>query len=545
MSRNRTTRRVAGPLAGLAGAAVLAAATLPGSTATASPDAPAQQSARQTAAKTAPKASPEDRVAALVKSVDGPGVRKHLVALERIGDKHGSRASGTPGYRASKNYVVNQLRKAGYHPQVQSFDFSYFEVTAPPVLQRTAPEPATFVEGTDFDILEYSGSGDVTGTVEGVDLALDDIENSTSGCEAADFAGFTAGNIALVRRGTCDFSVKVVNAQDAGASAVVLMNQGNGEDRSGPFIGTLGGPVGTVPAVTTTFALGRDLEGDTVRVSTSTESETRTTWNVTAETQRGRQGNVVMAGAHLDSVVEGNGINDNGTGSAALLHVAEKLAQKIKAPRNQVRFAWWGAEESGLLGAEHYVSELATENPRALRDIALYLNFDMVGSPNYALFVYDGDNSAFPAGDDAAEAPKGSAQIERAFRTFFRSRDLATRPTAFDGRSDYGPFIAEGIPAGGLFTGAEGIKTKAEARLFGGKAGVAYDECYHQACDDLSNVSMKAVRINTKAIASLVGTYAFSTKSVNGRATGHDRRNATTPLAHDHGHGAGTVTATR
>lgn len=542
MSRIRTNRPVAGTLAGLAGAAVLAAATLPGTTATASP-APA---AGPAAAPAAAKAGPDDKVASLVRSVTGPGVRKHLVAFERIGDQHGSRASGTPGYRASKNYVVNQLRRAGYHPQVQSFDFPYFEVTAPSVLERTAPDPATYAEGTDFDLLEYSGSGDVTATVEGVDLALDDIENSTSGCEAEDFAGFTAGNIALVRRGTCDFAVKVVNAQDAGAAAVILMNQGNGEDRSGPYIGTLGGPVGTVPAVTTSFAVGRDLEGATARVSTSTESETRTTWNVTAQTQRGRQGNVVMAGAHLDSVVEGNGINDNATGSGALLHVAEKLAKKIKAPKNQVRFAWWGAEESGLLGAEHYVGELAAENPRALRDIALYLNFDMVGSPNYALFVYDGDNSAFPAGDEAAEAPKGSAQIERAFRKFFKSRGLATRPTAFDGRSDYGPFIAEGIPAGGLFTGAEGIKTKAEAKLFGGEAGEAYDACYHQACDDLSNVNMTAVRVNTKAIASLVGTYAFSTKTVNGRATGHDRRNATTPLAHGHGHGhGGTVTAAR
>ncbi|MDN4160747.1 M20/M25/M40 family metallo-hydrolase [Nocardioides abyssi] len=541
MSKNRIPRPVTGTLAGLAGAAVLVAATLPGTTATAAPAPTTAQAPAQAAAK----ATPAKQVKALVSSVNGPGVRKHLVALERIGDKHGSRASGTPGYRASKNYVVDQLRKAGYHPQVQSFDFAFFQVTAPPVLERTTPDPTTFVEGTDFDILEYSGSGDVTATVEGVDLALDDIENSTSGCEAEDFAGFTAGNIALVRRGTCDFAVKVVNAQDAGAAAVILMNQGNGEDRSGPYLGTLGGPVGTVPAVTTSFAVGSELDGDTVRVATSTESETRTTWNVTAQTQRGRQGNVVMAGAHLDSVVEGNGINDNGSGSAALLHVAEKLAKKIKAPKNQVRFAWWGAEESGLLGAEHYVGELAAENPRALRDIALYLNFDMVGSPNYALFVYDGDNSAFPAGDDAAEAPKGSDQIEKAFRQFFRSRGLATRPTAFDGRSDYGPFIAEGIPAGGLFTGAEGIKTKSEAKLFGGEAGAAYDGCYHQACDDLSNVNMKAVRVNTKAIASLVGTYAFSTKTVNGRATGHDKRNATTPLAHDHGHRGATVTATR
>ena len=103
----------------------------------------------------------------------------------------------------------------------------------------------------------------------------------------------------------------------------------------------------------------------------------------------------------------------------------------------------------------------------------------MVGSPNYVRFVYDGDGSGEgPAG------PPGSAQIEQLFTSYFASQSLASEPTAFDGRSDYGPFIAVGIPAGGLFTGAEGVKTAAQAAVYGGTAGVAYDPCYHQACDD-------------------------------------------------------------
>ena len=179
-----------------------------------------------------------------------------------------------------------------------------------------------------------------------------------------------------------------------------------------------------------------------------------------------------MAGAHLDSVQEGAGINDNGTGSAALLETAIQM-QKVK-PNNTVRFAWWGAEEEGLLGSEFYVDELSDEESN---DIALYLNFDMIGSPNYMFGVYDGDNS----GGTAAPGfiPAGSAQIEDVFETFYDSRGIPSQDSEFSGRSDYGPFIAVGIPAGGLFTGAEVPKTAAEAVLYGGVPGAAYDPCYH------------------------------------------------------------------
>jgi Zn-dependent M28 family amino/carboxypeptidase len=192
---------------------------------------------------------------------------------------------------------------------------------------------------------------------------------------------------------------------------------------------------------------------------------------------------VVMAGAHLDSVPEGPGINDNATGVAALLEIAGAMARE--RPRNTVRLALWGAEESGLLGAEHYVAGLpAAERQR----IALYLNVDMIGSPNFARFVYDGDTSAH-----AGKAPPGSAAIERLFLDYFASQGLATEPTDFDGRSDYGPFIDKGIPAGGLFTGAEGRKTEMQAQVFGGTAGKAYDRCYHQACDNFANNNDRAL----------------------------------------------------
>jgi Zn-dependent M28 family amino/carboxypeptidase len=287
----------------------------------------------------------------------------------------------------------------------------------------------------------------------------------------------------------------------------------------------------TIPAVFTTFEAGQNLAstpGATVTVTVEFTADERTTWNVIAETEHGNDDNVVMAGAHLDGVQDGAGINDNGSGSAALLETAIQMA-KVK-PTNTVRFAWWGAEESGLLGSEHYVGELSEEEAD---DIALYLNFDMVASPNYMFGIYDGDNSGGTA--PAGFIPPGSAQIEDLFEQFYTQRGEPFQDSEFSGRSDYGPFIAIGIPAGGLFTGAEDAKTVAEAALYGGVAGAAFDPCYHQFCDNLrgdgqnvalynqlredyelvGNINVHALDVNSDAIATAVLTFSYDTSSVN------------------------------
>jgi Zn-dependent M28 family amino/carboxypeptidase len=232
--------------------------------------------------------------------------------------------------------------------------------------------------------------------------------------------------------------------------------------------------------------------------------------NVLAETRSGDPRNVVMAGAHLDSVQRGPGINDNGSGTAALLELAQQMA-KVK-PVNKVRFAFWGAEESGLLGSTAYVAD---RTPEQLDDITLYLNFDMVGSPNHVFFVYDGDNSD---GVGAGPGPAGSAEIEKTFEAFYSSRGIPFKGTDFSGRSDYGPFIAAGvdIPSGGLFTGAEGVKSAAEADLWGGTAGQQYDPCYHLACDTYANNNDDALDVNADAIAYSVLQYAMNTSDING-----------------------------
>ena len=472
-------------------------------------------------------------VSKLAKAVTLPGVMRHLEALQAISDEHGDRASGRPGYAASVDYVVEQLEGAGYAPQVQEFTFDYFEENSE--LQRLSPNPTTYVEGENFLRNAFdSGTpeGEATGALTLVDLRLDapglPPNTSSSGCEAADFAGFPAGGIALMQRGTCGFAVKALNAEAAGASGAIIMNEGQ-PGRRNELINMIGDATGlTIPVLYATFDTGADLAstpGATVRVKVDFTAEERTTYNVLAETTTGNDSNVVMAGAHLDGVQGGAAINDNGSGSAALLETAIQMA-KVK-PNNTVRFAWWGAEESGLLGAEHYVANLSEEE---LETLALYLNFDMVASPNYMFGIYDGDNS----GGTAAPGfiPAGSAEIEDVFEKFYAGRGLPSQDSEFSGRSDYGPFIEVGIPAGGLFTGAEGVKTEAEEELYGGVAGAAYDPCYHEPCDNLTgegqdpavydlltnrvgNVSTVALDVNSDAIATAVATFAFDSSTVN------------------------------
>lgn len=433
----------------------------------------------------------------LLDCVTVDGVREHLTAFQSIADaNNGNRASGTPGYDASADYVVNRLSKAGWKTSVQSFDYQTFLNLAPAVVERVSPPPAGPVAATP---MSYSGSGDVTAAVSSPSL--------NTGCAAGDFAGFPAGHIALIQRGGCTFAIKAANAASAGAVAVIIYNNADG-----PLNGTLGNAFTlNLPVVQTTQAIGLELAatpGLVMHVKTTTFRGTATTSNVIAELPGKNRDNVVMAGSHLDSVDAGAGINDNGSGSAALIEVAENLG-KVK-PQNTLRFAWWGAEEASLVGSTYYVNHL----PQAELDrIALYLNYDMIGSPNHVLFIYDGDNSD---GVGAGAGPEGSAQIEQTFERFFTMRGLPFKGTDFSGRSDYGPFIAAQIPSGGLFTGAEGVKTAEEAALWGGTAGAAYDPCYHQACDTIENLNLKALEANSDAVAYAALSYAMSTELING-----------------------------
>ncbi|MGH8826099.1 MAG: M28 family peptidase, partial [Jiangellaceae bacterium] len=311
----------------------------------------------------------------LTKAVTLEGLLEHADALQAIADANGgTRASGTPGFDASADYVAGLLEDAGYDVTRQPFDFAFFEEFGSS-FEQVAPVPTIYVDQTDYDLMDYSGSGDVTAEVVGVDLAIATPASSTSGCEAADFVD-VSGKIALMQRGACAFGLKAANAEAAGAVGAVIFNQGNSDPAVDPsrhdlFAGTLGAPVG-IPTVSVSFSQGVEFSeaaGLVLHMTADTTSEIRSTENVIADNGQGRTDNTVMAGGHLDSVNAGPGINDNGSGSIALLETALQMA-KVKT-NNNVRFAWWGAEESGLLGSEHYVANL-TEDEAA--DIALYLN---------------------------------------------------------------------------------------------------------------------------------------------------------------------------
>ena len=432
----------------------------------------------------------------LLECVTLDGVREHQAALQAIADaNNGIRTSGTPGYDASVAYAEAIFRAAGYNVTVQSFQFQTFISLSPSVLEQVSPPPAGPVAN---NIMSYSGSGDVTAAVSTV--------SDIRGCNAADFAGFPVGNIALISRGTCTFALKATNAYNAGASGVVIYN-----NTAGVLNGTLGNDFTLNIGVTSvTQAVGQQLAatpGLVLRLKTDTFRGIATTYNVLAESRGGDPNNVVMVGAHLDSVNAGPGIQDNGSGSAAILEVAQQMS-KVK-PRNKVRFALWGAEESGLVGSRYYVNNLSPED---LGRMALYLNFDMIGSPNHVFFVYDGDDSDAVG---AGPGPAGSAQIEKLFESYYTMAGLPFKGTDFSGRSDYGPFIEAGIPAGGLFTGAEGIKTAEEVALWGGTAGIAYDPCYHLACDTYDNVNLFALDVNSDAVAYSTLQYAQSTSEIN------------------------------
>ncbi|WP_433655798.1 M28 family metallopeptidase [Nocardia sp. CA-128927] len=440
----------------------------------------------------------------LADSIQAPAVNQHLEKFQSIANANGrTRAAGTAGYDASRDYVAGELRRVGYTVTLQPFTFQSFREKSTAVLEQVSAGHTSYkatqpgqVELSDFATLTYSGSGETRATVQGVDLALSpglQPNTSTSGCEAADFAGFTRGNIALIQRGTCSAADKARNAQAAGASGVIIFNEGQ-DGRTDAFAEPLDEKGIKVPVVGASFAVGKDLAAanKVVRLKTDTESLPATTHNVIAESKTGNADQVVMAGAHLDSVRAGAGINDNGSGSAGLLEVALQMA--TQQPKNKVRFAWWGAEELGLVGSKYYVANLSAANRAKL---ALYLNFDMIGSTNFAYMIYNGSSG-----------PAGSAAIEQNFNRYFDSRSIPHIRTALDGRSDYGAFMRAGIPVGGLFTGAEGIKTQREQQLFGGQAGRAYDSCYHRSCDTTANINNTALTVNTAAIADAMQTYA-------------------------------------
>lgn len=427
----------------------------------------------------------------LRKAVTQEGLLEHLQTFQAIADANGgNRSAGSAGYDASIAYVQEQLLAAGYNVTLQEFEVDSFEILAAAKLESLSNDLLSLEDGTDITTMNLSTSGEVTARVQAVDVRLspDPNNSSTSGCEAADFEDFSPGSIALLQRGTCTFQVKVDRAEAAGASAVIIFNEGQ-RGRRDVFGGSLS-EVSTIPVLSASFELGETLADTNAEflLATDTLAEVRTTHNLIAETQ-GDPNRAIMIGGHLDSVPNGPGIHDNGSGSAAILEIALQIAKLYDAGSEDdsmpsFRFAWWGGEELGLLGSRHYVESLSEEEKKSIK---AYLNLDMIGSPNFVRFVYDGDES-----DQSTNLPlpEGTAEIEQVFLDYFADETLITTPVAVFSRSDHDPFARAGIAIGGLFTGAEGTKSNGDAERYGGTAGEPFDACYHRACDTVENVDL-------------------------------------------------------
>jgi hypothetical protein len=465
--------------------------------------------------------------ARLLQCVTPEGVIRHMQAFQRIADTSrdpvypGTRAAGTIGYDRSVDRVAGLLRAAGYQVRLDPVQITF---NFPATLQQLTPAPPAEY---DTGVFTGSGDGDVQGLVYAIDVnhAKGPTAASTSGCEPADFAGVDwsgAADIALVQRGTCFFGTKAYYAEQAGAEAVVIFNQGNTPEREElivadatsvdePIPGAPGPVTHGIPVVGASYADGVALSraGSTARVEVL-PAETRTDHNVIAEKRGHDRDNVVMAGAHLDSVIDGPGINDNGSGSAALLETALMMAKVT--PENTIRFAWWAAEEQGLVGSADYVNGLY---PSERDQIALYMNYDMVGSPNHIFMVYDADESTFQAPAEVP-IPEGSEAIEDVYERYYTKHRKPYDDTEFSGRSDYEAFILNGIPSSGLFTGAEGVKTEEQQEIWGGVAGEQYDPCYHLECDTMRNFDRHALAVNSDLIAFAMLRFAYSTEEVNG-----------------------------
>ncbi|OZE32931.1 MULTISPECIES: M28 family peptidase [unclassified Rhodococcus (in: high G+C Gram-positive bacteria)] len=447
---------------------------------------------------------------------DGPGLAEavteealvgHLEQLEAIAaENDGNRAAGTAGYDASVDYVVSQLESAGFEVTTPEFDFDTFE----------AQTQTLSVAGTEIPVFALSYSP--TTTAEGITARVVGAPAGADGCEATDYTGLDlAGAVAVVPRGVCPFGVKQTVAAELGAAAAIIVN-----NEPGPLdSGTLGD---TDTARIPTGGVSQEdgaavLAAPEVTLTLVTETETTTSRNIIAQTTTGSTENVVVTGAHLDSVPEGPGINDNGTGTAAVLETALQMGSAPEVT-NAVRFAFWGAEENGLVGSTEYVEGLSDEDKR---NIALYLNFDMIGSNNAGYLAYDGDDSD-QVGEPAG--PAGSDAIERTFVERLATEGVAVDGTDFDGRSDYGPFIEVGIPAGGVFSGADENKTAEQAEKWGGTADQTFDENYHTDQDTLANVDRAALAKNGAAVAYGIGVYAQSVEGPNGVPVGAAREAA-------------------
>jgi Zn-dependent M28 family amino/carboxypeptidase len=432
----------------------------------------------------------------------------HIVAdLARLQDiataNSGNRAAGTPGHDRSAELVADALRAAGYEVTLQPVEMTAFRQDAPTVLEVVGGDPSPLQDIRDMKAMLLSPSGDATAPLFalGFDPAAKPGDRKGLGCDPRDWAAVPAGVVALVQPAGCRRRDVLVNAQAAGVRALITSYPDWAPDRVlRPTLIQQDGLA--IPSVGVTRAAGLGLleaaqAHAQVHVAVHTSVADVGSRNVLAETTAGDAAHVLMVGGHLDSVIDGPGINDNGSGTMTVLEIARELAGL--APGGQgwkVRFAFWSGEEIGLLGSSAYVDGLPAEDASR---IAAYLNFDMLGSPNGVRDVYDAGRMSRPVAGKI---------VQDLFAQALGEESVPFEAIALGGSSDHFPFDQRGVPVGGLFSGANEVKTADQATTFGGTADAPEDACYHLACDTAQNVDQQLLEQLARAAAWTVGRLA-------------------------------------
>jgi Zn-dependent M28 family amino/carboxypeptidase len=473
-------------LAALCGMVLLLAAcgeTAPSATASVLPSAAASGAAAGSAAPLPEVELPGE--------ISADAYRQHLDALQRIADENdGVRTVGTPGYQASVEYAIVQLQSFGYHVTTPTFPMPTFRELPGSTIEVQGYGTA-FAAPDEFKAMIFAASGALSAAVATVGYPGSPGGEGRQGCAADDWAGFPDGAIALTPPGPCYRRDEAILAQEAGAVALIVAypDREVGEVLRPTLIRPDEIRIPVISAAGTVGdALAKASDADTeVHVRVRTEIEQATVRNVIAEWE-GSADRVVMIGAHLDSVHDGPGINDNGSGTAAVLEIARLLAGGEEPAT--FRFALWAGEELGLYGSGSYVSGLNSGERRA---IAAYLNLDMLGSMNGVPFVYR----------DAAAAP-GSKAIGDFLAGWLRANGSGAEFEDLGGGSDHYFFEEAAIPTGGIFSGATEVKSPAQASAHGGQADEPMDACYHLACDRADNVDVERAVLYATDAASVM-----------------------------------------
>ncbi|WAJ45864.1 M28 family peptidase [Mycobacterium sp. Aquia_216] len=462
-----------------------------------------------------PPGAPPDLGRALAAKVTADGMFVHLRALQDIANANkGNRAEGTPGYEASVDYVAKVLRGKGFEVATPQFDRLY----------AVSPgKPSLTIAGSNYSVdqaslLVRTPAGGLTGQPVR--------PTQPSGCAPGDYpAALPVGAIAVVDDAHCSVVDKQNSAKAKSAAALIVVSSPNGQGAPA----TLFTP-GYYKQLTMPVAVVGSYGGSAlahasapVRLVLDAENSKITSRNILAQTKTGSPNDVIMVGAHLDGPRAGPGINDNGSGVAAVLETALQLGP-LAPVNNAVRFVFWGADEDGLNGVMDYVFGL---DDQQLNDLAMYLNFNLLGSPNAGFFTDDGDQSGPPGqGITFGDVPEGSAGIERTLSGYLNLAGKRPADMPLGTRTDYHPFMIAGVPVGGMSTGASQLKTPVQARLWGGQVGVGFDPNFQSSRDTIDNINREALAVMGSGVAFAVGSYAESISGVNG-VPPHGKRHRT------------------